>query len=328
MAIKTWNATALTGGAARALDAIPVASLTDGDRAFVSVSGTLYYYEYDSAATDAETSPSVIRPDDFVSAGNWVLQRWFTAEEGSSPENLIINSDFVVNQESYASGVITTGSYGHDMWKSILSASYTVSGGALTMVSGTLGQSNEDLVAANGETVTISVTSGSLTIGATAGAAATTITAGNPYSWTLSVSDLTTFITITAATAAKGIKIERGSSATAYVKPEPRAEAARSYYYYRKIVGDYLGVGLKTTVGWSFYIPLSYPIKSTATSAYLSMIAVDFESSEYGWNSTTSITHSENGVFLRGTTISSPVNNSTGFLFVNPAGYFELDARP
>ena len=75
MAIKTWNATALTGGATRALDAIAISSLTDGDRAFVVASGKLYVYEFDSSATDAETMPTTtqyIRPDDYATAGVWV----------------------------------------------------------------------------------------------------------------------------------------------------------------------------------------------------------------------------------------------------------------
>lgn len=72
--IKTWNATALTGGATRALDAIATASLTDGDRAISLVSGALYIHEYDSAATDAEASPDYIRPDDYATSGVWVQQ--------------------------------------------------------------------------------------------------------------------------------------------------------------------------------------------------------------------------------------------------------------
>jgi hypothetical protein len=239
--IKTWNATALTGGAVRALDAIPTASLTDGDRAFVVASGTIYYYEFDATGTAAESSPSVMRPDDYSTAGNWILSRWYTQETNYN-NNLFINSDFAVNQEAYAGGVITTGEYGHDMMKSISSASYTVSGGALTMVSGTLGQRNDDLIAVDGEAVTISVESGSLTIGATAGAAATTITVGNPYSWTFDESG-TAFVTITAATAAKGIKIEKGSTATGYVDPEPRSEESRCFWYYRKLSGNTGGVG-------------------------------------------------------------------------------------
>ena len=238
--LKTWNATALTGGAIRALDAIPVASLADLHRAFVVASDTIYYYEFDAAGTAAESSPSVIRPDDYTTAGNWILSRWYTQETNFN-NNLFINSDFAVNQEAYAGGVITTGEYGHDMMKSISSASYTVSGGALTMVSGTLGQRNDELIAADGETVTVSVESGSLTIGATAGAASTVITVGNPFSWTFDESG-SAFFTITAAVAAKGIKIELGSAADGYVEPESRTEAERCKFYLRDY-GDLIAAG-------------------------------------------------------------------------------------
>lgn len=71
--MKTWNASALTGGATRALDAISVNSLTDGDRAISIVSGELYIHEYDASGTDSEDSPDVIRPDDFSTQGNWIL---------------------------------------------------------------------------------------------------------------------------------------------------------------------------------------------------------------------------------------------------------------
>jgi hypothetical protein len=178
------------------------------------------------------------------------------------PENLLINTDFEVNQESYTSGVITTGEYGHDMWKSISSANYTVSDDALTLVSGTLGQSNEDLVAADGETVYMSVESGSITIGATAGAVATTITPSNPYSWTLDVSDVTDFVTITAATAAKGIRI--GRRLGGYVKPEPRAEEGRCNYYYWKFSSSALNLlgTVVTTTNAQFYSSAPVMMKS------------------------------------------------------------------
>ena len=71
--MKTWNATALTGGAARALDAIPIASISDNDRAHVVASNVFCCYEFDASATDVEASPTVIRPDDYatVGAGVW-----------------------------------------------------------------------------------------------------------------------------------------------------------------------------------------------------------------------------------------------------------------
>jgi len=76
MGIKRWNRTVLTGGGATALDGIAIASLTDGDRADVVVEADgnkYYFYVFDSAATDAESSPNVIRPDDYSTAGVWKL---------------------------------------------------------------------------------------------------------------------------------------------------------------------------------------------------------------------------------------------------------------
>jgi hypothetical protein len=67
-------ATALTGGAAGALDAKAVATLADGDIAWVATGSVLYVYKFVAAATDAESSPSRIRPDDYSTAGVWYLQ--------------------------------------------------------------------------------------------------------------------------------------------------------------------------------------------------------------------------------------------------------------
>lgn len=67
-------ATALTGGGAGALDAKAVATLADGDIAWVATGSVLYVYKFVAAATDAESSPSRIRPDDYATAGVWYLQ--------------------------------------------------------------------------------------------------------------------------------------------------------------------------------------------------------------------------------------------------------------
>ena len=74
MAIKTYNCTALTGGATRALDAISRTVLADGDRASVNYNNTEYRYLYVAAATDAEASPDIIRPNDYSASGVWKLQ--------------------------------------------------------------------------------------------------------------------------------------------------------------------------------------------------------------------------------------------------------------
>ena len=63
------NVTGLTGGGATKLDGIATLSLTVGIRGFINVAETIYFYEL-QAGTDAEASPTVIRPDDYAGGTN------------------------------------------------------------------------------------------------------------------------------------------------------------------------------------------------------------------------------------------------------------------
>jgi len=84
-AANRYGCTALTGGGTGALDALDITAsgapnsddLADGDSAIVTViSGTtvtVYEYIFDADGTDAESSPNVIRPDDYSSGGVWRL---------------------------------------------------------------------------------------------------------------------------------------------------------------------------------------------------------------------------------------------------------------
>lgn len=79
MGLSIKNCTALTGGASRALDSYAVATLiANGGRAIVlDASNNLMFFEFQSAATDAEntaTHPYRVRPDDYSSAGVWYEQ--------------------------------------------------------------------------------------------------------------------------------------------------------------------------------------------------------------------------------------------------------------
>jgi hypothetical protein len=86
-AVRGYGATALTGGALGALDDLDITgastpnpeNLAEGDTAVVlTISGTtvkMYRYIFDASGTDATSSPSVIRPEDYASAGNWRLVR-------------------------------------------------------------------------------------------------------------------------------------------------------------------------------------------------------------------------------------------------------------
>lgn len=104
-----WNdRTALTGGAAGALDALSVAILTDGDIAFVRVGQILYVYLYDADATAAENSPDVIRPDDYATQGNWELQLYISdgvIQLASVTTQLNLDDNLSLNMDATADGM-------------------------------------------------------------------------------------------------------------------------------------------------------------------------------------------------------------------------------
>ena len=75
MANTLWHSTALTGGAADALDAIAYASINDDDVAITCLSSVFYIHKFDSSSSAAESSPDTIKPDDSgTSTGRWILQ--------------------------------------------------------------------------------------------------------------------------------------------------------------------------------------------------------------------------------------------------------------
>ena len=79
MAISTkfHYATALTGGAAGALDAKDGTALTDGWFAVAFVSNVFYFYILDADNAGAESSPDIISPDANAGDKRWVLQAVF-----------------------------------------------------------------------------------------------------------------------------------------------------------------------------------------------------------------------------------------------------------
>lgn len=74
MGKKVYQATALTGGATGALDAINGSLLADGDLAIVTVGGHLFLYELDHDNSSAEASPWIISPDKNYGTKRWVWQ--------------------------------------------------------------------------------------------------------------------------------------------------------------------------------------------------------------------------------------------------------------
>lgn len=78
MSFVTYNITALTGGASRALDSYAIGTLQNGDRALGAISGEFLYFNFNSSSTDAEnvsTHPYRVRPDDYgAGPGVWEEQ--------------------------------------------------------------------------------------------------------------------------------------------------------------------------------------------------------------------------------------------------------------
>ncbi len=69
-----WSKTALTGGAAGALDSIDGTALQDGEVAHVFISDILYVYRLDVDSAAAESSPNIIAPDTNPGDKRWILQ--------------------------------------------------------------------------------------------------------------------------------------------------------------------------------------------------------------------------------------------------------------
>jgi hypothetical protein len=83
MAKIYWGKTALTGGAANALDSLDGNNLNDGDIAHVIVSGVLHVYKLDADSGLTESSPERIVPDANAGTKVWIRSQVYTTVEGS-----------------------------------------------------------------------------------------------------------------------------------------------------------------------------------------------------------------------------------------------------
>jgi len=67
--------------------------LMDGDGAIVIYGGTAYQYYFDADGTDAESSPDVIRPDDFVTEGVWKLVKTYVGDFSIGGVEFVVSAD-------------------------------------------------------------------------------------------------------------------------------------------------------------------------------------------------------------------------------------------
>lgn len=273
--------------------------------------------------------------------------------------NLLINSDFVVNQEAYAadgSASLADGDYGHDMWKADGGAVvYTKeTNGDITIDSMTavaagdvdLVQKNDDLILTNGEELTLSINvvslSSSLVISGN-GLAAQTLSATGIQSFTFTSSGggeirfRHTFGgsgTYSPAFSFNSLKVERAGTATAYIKPEPRAERARCDWYYQKILTSsifWFGFSNGSTVGNTLTLGNISPINPTGLVVSFTGAHTLLDSAA-GLLSVSSVSSiSVLGLSAISLSITTAVAPTGGFvsLYSTSGGghYIELDAR-
>ena len=96
--------TEIEGGGAGAMDAVPCSNLEENHIAlsYDVNSESVYFYWFDDGATDAESSPSVIRPDDYSSCGDgvWKVMGFANLTFGGFTANRALETDGSGNLEA------------------------------------------------------------------------------------------------------------------------------------------------------------------------------------------------------------------------------------
>ena len=144
-------------GSTTELSAIPIATISGGDASMVVDTGKFYFYTFDSTSTEATVAPNTVRPNDYVSSGVWIMSD--TPYDTEQQPNLLIDPSFLVNYENYNTGQNRPdGMFVRTMWEASGDvASFSVSGDEAT-ISGSymIQQTNDEILAADGKTVTVS----------------------------------------------------------------------------------------------------------------------------------------------------------------------------
>ena len=271
---------------------------------------------------------------------------------GSNP-NLVINSNFGPNQEDYdADGVasLASGEYGHDMWKATGgSVIYTKeTNGDITINSTTgaaagsvyLYQKNDELVATDGETITGSFEVVSLDSSVNfymPGLATQTISTTGVKTFT-ATADSNGYLTFSVVHSGAGtvspnfrfknLKIERGSSATQYQVPEPRAEELRCYRYYYLFGGEGVG-GMATRLTATnklVTVPTRVQMRGAVTASANAVYVRDYSDATGELLTVSGTTVQHTGIILVSGSHSTSYDYDI-FYIMGANSYIELDAR-
>jgi len=90
------------------LSAIPIAQISNGDSAMVVDTAKFYFYQFNSAATNATSAPTYIRPNDFVTSGVWILAASpYEDGMGIIPSGTVMEGS-IVGLDTYSDASINT----------------------------------------------------------------------------------------------------------------------------------------------------------------------------------------------------------------------------
>lgn len=299
-----------------------------------------------------------------LAAGYWEVlidtSSYVAPAEVTSNPNLLVNSDFSVNQRAYAAnGVVSLadGAYGHDMFMayggSLIYKQET--DGDITLTSFTevaagtvqLWQKNDEVIDTSGETVTVSLYVESLTLPVwifVEGSAVQEITTTGWQSYTFVSSgagDVGLGHTFTGAgTYSPGVtfnswKVERGATRTVWSKPEPRTEDNRSKYYYRSFgafpstTGSYMFAKYVSGVQKDIEVSIPGGMRTIAgvTTSQLWVQGFTSVAGEVTTNliAATPQSQSGDGVVIR--VAHATGLSETALAFIASVGYVKLDAN-
>lgn len=217
-----------------------------------------------------------------------------------STPNLLINPDFIVNQDVYLDdeNLTSIGEYCYDMWMSTVNTGengVSVSGESITLeAAASLEQINDDLIANAGKTVTVSVESGTVNVKGGGIVGTQALTATTPYTFTLAVTNTDGIVIERGSTGVfTGLKVGVGSVPTTYYIPQKSEEEIKCFRYYRV---------------YSRQSPINLPgVITGATTAKFSMSVV------VGMSSTPTLTSPLSEVFSELNVEINPTLSTSGY---------------
>lgn len=256
--------------------------------------------------------------------------------------NLLVNPNFLVNQEEYVDNTNLTsiGDYTYDMWMSTTATGengVSVSGEDVTLEAvASLEQINDDLIANSGKVVIISIDDGTVDVSGGGITGTQTLTPSSAYSFTLTVTSSDGIvIQYESPGTFSGLKLELGSIATDYTIPQTTKNELKCYRYLQKYTYDSQfvpGSGyILSATSVLYTVPLIVTMSSVPTVTGNSLRA--YGSTGYDESSTTD--HIMTGAGMSAGAVVVYIAGFTGLgaqyspaaLFVYDGGFLTLDAR-